>query len=85
MYRTTDTKLGRDEAIKVLPDSFAADPERIARFTREAQVVASLNHPNMAAVYGVEEHALVLEQFDLSDFSRFRNCLLPMLTSYKPI
>src|SRR5580693_7203966 len=61
VYRATDTKLNRDVAVKVLPDAFAADSERLARFTREAQVLASLNHPNIAAIYGVEEGALVLE------------------------
>jgi len=61
VYRATDTKLGRDVAIKVLPDSLAGDSDRLARFTREAQVLASLNHPNIAAIYGVEDRALVLE------------------------
>src|SRR5437763_10107224 len=61
VYRATDTKLNREVAIKVLPDRFAADPDRLARFTREAQVLASLNHPNIAAIYGVEERALVME------------------------
>src|SRR5262252_5280350 len=61
VYRATDTKLGRDVAIKVLPDSFANDHERLARFTRDAQVLASLNHPNIAAIYGVEDGALILE------------------------
>jgi serine/threonine-protein kinase len=61
VYRATDTKLNRDVAIKFLPDAFASDPERLARFTREAQVLASLNHPNIAAIYGVEERALVME------------------------
>src|SRR4051812_20125101 len=61
VYRATDTKLNREVAVKVLPDSFAADPDRMARFTREAQVLASLNHPNIAAIYGVEERALVME------------------------
>src|SRR3974377_1189207 len=61
VYRATDTKLNRDVAIKVLPDTFSADPDRLARFTREAQVLASLNHPNIAAIYGVEERALVME------------------------
>jgi serine/threonine protein kinase len=61
VYRATDTKLGRDVAIKVLPDSLAGDTDRLARFTREAQVLASLNHPNIAAIYGVEDRALILE------------------------
>ena len=61
VYRATDTKLNRDVAVKVLPDTFAADPDRLTRFTREAQVLASLNHPNIAAIYGVEERALILE------------------------
>lgn len=61
VYRATDTKLNREVAIKVLPDAFARDPERLARFTREAQVLASLNHPHIAAIYGVEDRALVLE------------------------
>src|SRR5580700_2127328 len=61
VYRATDTKLHRDVAIKVLPQSFAQDAERMARFTREAQVLASLNHPNIAQIYGVEERALVME------------------------
>jgi serine/threonine-protein kinase len=61
VYRATDTKLKRDVAIKILPDAFAADTERMARFTREAQVLASLNHPNIAAIYGVEDRALVME------------------------
>jgi serine/threonine-protein kinase len=60
-YRATDTKLGREVAIKVLPEAFAQDAERMARFTREAQVLASLDHPNVAAIYGVEERALVME------------------------
>src|SRR5437870_5684840 len=61
VYRATDTKLNRDVAVKVLPDSFAADPDRLARFAREAQVLASLNHPTIAAIHGVEERALILE------------------------
>src|SRR3954451_15290657 len=61
VYRAVDTKLNRDVAIKVLPDVFAQEPDRLLRFTREAQVLASLNHPNIAAIYGVEERALVLE------------------------
>jgi serine/threonine protein kinase/Tol biopolymer transport system component len=61
VWRATDTKLNRDVAIKILPETFALDADRMARFTREAQVLASLNHPNIAAIYGVEERALVLE------------------------
>src|ERR1700694_1283108 len=61
VYRAKDTKLKRDVAIKVLPEAFAKDPERMARFTREAQVLASLNHPNIAAIYGVEDRGLVME------------------------
>ena len=61
VWRATDTKLNREVAIKVLPEAFAADPDRMARFTREAQVLASLNHPNIAVIHGVEERALVME------------------------
>ena len=65
VYRARDTKLDRDVALKVLPDLFADDPERLARFQREARVLASLNHPNIASIYGLEEsgdtRALVLE------------------------
>src|SRR5262249_20202901 len=61
VYRATDTKLGRDVAIKVLPENFARDSDRMVRFAREAQVLASLNHPNIAHIYGVEERALVME------------------------
>src|SRR6058998_3109551 len=65
VYRARDTKLGRDVAIKILPEVFAADPERLARFEREAHLLASLNHPHIAAIYGLEEsngaRALVLE------------------------
>jgi Tol biopolymer transport system component len=64
VYRARDTKLGRDVALKVLPPHFALDPDRMARFTREAQMLASLNHPHISAIYGVEEHALVLEFVD---------------------
>src|SRR5262245_40778629 len=55
VYRAHDRKLNRDVAIKVLPEAFATDTERLARFTREAQMLAALNHPNIAAVYGFEE------------------------------
>jgi Tol biopolymer transport system component len=61
VYRARDTKLKRDVALKVLPEAFARDPGRMARFQREAEVLASLNHPNIAHIYGVEERALVME------------------------
>src|SRR6516162_4888135 len=65
VYRARDTKLNRDVALKVLPEVFARDAERMARFRREAQVLASLNHPNIATIYGLEESngncALVME------------------------
>src|SRR3984885_13542310 len=61
VYRASDTKLDREVAIKVLPESLAQDPNRLARFEREAKVLASLNHPNIAQIYGIEERALVME------------------------
>ena len=61
VYKARDTKLKRDVALKVLPDSFARDAERMARFEREAQILASLNHPNIAHLYGLEGNALVME------------------------
>ena len=61
VWRATDTRLNRDVAIKILPDALAQDSDRLARFTREAQVLASLNHPNIAAIYGVEDRAIVME------------------------
>jgi len=65
VYQAHDARLNRDVALKILPESFALDPDRLARFRREAQVLASLNHPNIASIYGFEEsdgvHALVLE------------------------
>ena len=81
MYRARDTKLDRDVAIKVLPESFAHDAERLARFTREAKTLASLNHPNIAAIYGLEEFrsgrssdpptiALVMELVEGDDLSQ---------------
>ena len=55
VYRARDTKLKREVAIKILPDEFSRDPERVARFQREAEVLASLNHPNIAAIYDLDE------------------------------
>ena len=66
VWQATDTQLNRQVALKILPDAFAADPDRLARFTREAQILASLNHPNIATIYGIEEaegtRALVLDR-----------------------
>ena len=68
VYRARDTKLNRDVALKVLPDLVATDPDRLARFHREAQVLASLNHPYIAGIYGFEDssgtHALAMELVD---------------------
>src|SRR3954471_4612891 len=65
VYRAKDTRLKRDVALKILPDAFAADPDRVARFQREAELLATLNHPNVAGIYGVEQadgtRSLVLE------------------------
>ena len=65
VYQARDTKLDRDVALKVLPEAFTTDPDRLARFEREAKVLASLNHPNIGTIYGLEEaegvRALVLE------------------------
>ena len=61
VYRARDTRLKRDVAIKVLPDAFASDPERLARFQREAELLATLNHPNIAQIHGLEDRALILE------------------------
>src|SRR5215467_3230798 len=65
VYQATDTKLGRSVAIKFLPEAFSHDTDRVARFQREARVLALLNHPNIAAIHGLEEintrHFLVME------------------------
>jgi len=70
VYRGRDTKLHRDVAIKVLPEIFALDPERLTRFEREAQVLAALNHPNIAHIYGVEDRALVMELVEGEDLAQ---------------
>jgi serine/threonine protein kinase len=74
VYRARDTKLNREVALKVLPDSFANDPDRLARFTREAQTLASLNHPNIAHIHGIEEsggvRALVMELVEGDDLAQ---------------
>ena len=74
VWRARDTKLDRDVAIKVLPEAFAHDADRLARFTREAKTLASLNHPHIAAIYGLEESAgvtaLVMELVEGDDLSQ---------------
>ena len=74
VFRARDTKLNRDVALKVLPDSFASDPDRLARFTREAQTLAALNHPNIAHIHGFEEsggvRAIVMELVEGDDLSQ---------------
>ena len=74
VYRARDTKLHRDVAVKVLPEGVARDPERLARFTREAQTLAALNHPNIAHIHGLEEsggvRALVMELVDGEDLAQ---------------
>jgi serine/threonine protein kinase len=84
VYRATDTTLGRPVAIKILPDAFAHDTDRVARFTREAQTLAALNHPNIAQIYGIIEtpslpeagaeglhvHALVMELVEGEDLAQ---------------
>jgi len=67
VYRARDTKLGREVALKILPEAFASDPARMARFEREAQVLAALNHPNIAAIYGIEQGAIVMELVEGED------------------
>ena len=74
VYRAHDTILGRDVAIKVLPEAFAGDSDRLARFQREARILASLNHPNIGGIYGLEQSAgriaLVMELVEGEDLSQ---------------
>ena len=70
VYRARDTVLNRDVAIKILPELFASDPERLARFSREAQTLAALNHPNIAHVYGLQGTGLVMELVDGEDLAQ---------------
>jgi len=93
VYRADDTKLGREVAIKVLPEEFTASPERLARFEREARALAALNHPNIAAIYEVGEaetdgagdtlHFLVMELAKGEDlaarYSLFLRCIVSRL------
>src|SRR5215472_657169 len=67
VYRAMDTKLNRDVAIKILPPAFGEDAARMQRFEREAQTLASLNHPNIAAIYGIEQGAIVMELVEGQD------------------
>ncbi len=69
VYRARDTKLDRDVALKILPESFASDPDRLMRFEREAKTLASLNHPNIAQIYGIESNALVMELVEGEELS----------------
>jgi len=69
VYRARDTKLDRDVALKILPESFASDPDRLMRFDREAKTLASLNHPHIAQIYGIEANALVMELVEGEDLS----------------
>jgi len=69
VYRARDTKLGRDVAIKILPELFAGDPARLLRFEREAKTLAALNHPRIAQIYGLEDRALVMELVDGEDLA----------------
>jgi serine/threonine-protein kinase len=83
VWKAVDTTLDRQVAIKVLPEAFSADPERLARFEREAKVLASLNHPNIAAVYGLHQeagvHFLAMELVDGEDLSqRLQRGVLPL-------
>src|SRR5260221_4369987 len=61
VYRARDTRLGREVAVKILPETLARDPERLARFEREAKALAALNHPNIAQIYGLADRALIME------------------------
>lgn len=74
VYRARDIKLGRDVALKILPDAFATDPERLTRFQREAKTLASLNHPNIGGIHGLEETngvtALVMELVEGEDLAQ---------------
>jgi eukaryotic-like serine/threonine-protein kinase len=88
VYRATDTKLGRDVALKLLPDAFAADPERLARFEREAKLLASLNHAGIAHLYGFDAvtledgtraHVLVMELVEGEDLAaRLKRGAIPV-------
>ena len=88
VYQARDTTLDRDVALKVLPEAFTADPDRLARFQREAKVLASLNHPNIGAIYGLESsgdiQALVLELIEGPTLAAFvvPSCTKPAASQY---
>jgi serine/threonine-protein kinase len=86
VYRATDTRLGRDVALKVLPEAFAKDAERMARFQREAQVLASLNHPDIASIYGLQEtdrlRPLVMELVDGPTLAERLSAAPPAITGH---
>ena len=86
VYRARDTKLNRDVALKILPEAFSQEPDRLARFTREAHVLAALNHPNIAAIYGIEEsggtRALVMELVEGEDlFAQIARGPIPLVNA----
>ena len=74
VYRARDARLGRDVALKIIPDAFSADPERLARFQREAKTLASLNHPNIGGIHGLEEAngitAIIMELVEGEDLAQ---------------
>ncbi len=79
VWQATDTRLGREVAVKILPDAVAANPERAARFEREAKILASLNHPGIAAIYGVEKNALVMELVEGETLAeKLRSAVIPV-------
>jgi len=84
VYRATDTRLGREVAIKVLPPTVACDAERLARFKQEARVLAALNHPNIATIFGVEDEALVMELIEGDTLSeRIKRGAIPVEDSIR--
>src|SRR5262249_53640509 len=90
VYRARDTRLDRDVALKILPEAFAADANRMARFEREAKLLAALNYPNIAAIYGLEQSALVMELVEGIElmrevaFDSFASLPLHPLASFSP-
>jgi serine/threonine-protein kinase len=80
VYRAQDTKLARGVAIKILPESLGRDPERLSRFEREARVLASLNHPNIAQIYGIEDRALIMELVEGQNLAQVKTPL-PLATA----